>query len=108
MAERKSLVEGMKTATTVDLAREKAFVYSDSSKAKPVESSPVPDPLPPKPIIDGSPTRVPLTTRLRKDYSEALKRASLERQLNHLKPNTLQDILEEALEPWLRSNGYLN
>jgi len=22
-------------------------------------------------------------------------------------PNTLQDILEEALQPWLRSNGYI-
>jgi hypothetical protein len=34
------------------------------------------------------------------------QRASLERQLNGTAPNTLQDILEEALEPWLRSNGY--
>ena len=22
-------------------------------------------------------------------------------------PNTLQDILEEAVEPWLKSNGYI-
>jgi hypothetical protein len=52
--------------------------------------------------------RVPLTTRVRGDYAAALKRASLERQLNVVLPNTLQDILDNALETWLRSNGYLN
>ena len=51
---------------------------------------------------------MPLTTRVRADFAAALKRASLERQLDGVIPNTLQDILEEALEPWLRSNGYLN
>jgi hypothetical protein len=51
--------------------------------------------------------RVPLSTRMRADYAELLKRASLERQLEKVQPNTLQDILEEAVEPWLRSNGYL-
>jgi len=52
-------------------------------------------------------SRTPLTTRIRTDFATALKRASLERQLSGTVPNTLQDILEEALEPWLRSNGYL-
>jgi hypothetical protein len=51
---------------------------------------------------------VPLTTRVRSDFASALKRASLERQLSGVTPNTLQDILEQALEPWLRSNGYLS
>ncbi|RUL89456.1 hypothetical protein TsocGM_01400 [Tautonia sociabilis] len=52
-------------------------------------------------------SRVPLSTRIRSDFSAALKRASLERQLAGVEPNTLQDILEQAVEPWLRSNGYL-
>ena len=43
----------------------------------------------------------------RGDYAEALKLASLQRQISKIKPNTLQDILEEALEPWLKKNGYL-
>jgi hypothetical protein len=56
----------------------------------------------------GSPvSRVPLTTRVRSDFATALKRASLERQLGGVYPQTLQDILEQALEPWLRANGYL-
>ena len=55
----------------------------------------------------GHVARVPLTTRVRADFAQALKRASLERQLSGVQPNTLQDILEEALGPWLRANGYV-
>ena len=44
---------------------------------------------------------------MRSDFAAALKRASLERQLEGVEPNTLQDILEQAVEPWLRNNGYL-
>jgi hypothetical protein len=51
---------------------------------------------------------VPLTTRVRADFAAALKRASLERQLSGVLPNSLQDILDDALEPWLRANGYLS
>ncbi|WP_169979823.1 hypothetical protein [Tautonia rosea] len=52
-------------------------------------------------------SRVPFTTRLRADMAQAVKRASLERQLEGVEPNTVQEILEDALEPWLRANGYL-
>ena len=37
--------------------------------------------------------RVPISTRMRSEYSDALKRASLERQLNKVEPNSVQDIL---------------
>jgi hypothetical protein len=50
---------------------------------------------------------LPISTRIRSEYADALKRASLERQLNKVEPNTLQDILEQAIEPWLRSYGYI-
>jgi len=53
------------------------------------------------------PARAPLTTRIRGDYAAALKRASLERQLSKTTPNTLQEMLEEALEPWLKAHGYI-
>jgi hypothetical protein len=56
----------------------------------------------------GSPfSRVPISTRIRSEYADALKRASLQRQLDKVEPNTLQDILEQAIEPWLKSNGYI-
>jgi hypothetical protein len=51
--------------------------------------------------------RLPLTICFPAHIAAALKRASLERQLKGVKPNTLQDILEEAAEAWLRTNGYL-
>ena len=45
------------------------------------------------------------------DFQSGHDSSMLPRRLrlyNGVLPNTLQDILEEALEPWLRSNGYLS
>lgn len=111
--ERRPLLAGL-TETGVDPSIEKAFVHG--AKAKPTEESPAlaSTPAPAVEAREGqgqsasSLSRVPLTTRVRSDFAAALKRASLQRQLNGELPNTLQDILEEALEPWLRSHGYLN
>jgi hypothetical protein len=88
MADRRSLSEGLKsTPPAVDPAVAKEFIYGD--KAQPTIS------------------RVPLSTRIRSDFFAALKRASLERQLSSSEPHTLIEILEQAIEPWLKSNGYL-
>jgi hypothetical protein len=48
-----------------------------------------------------------LSTRIRPEFVALLKRASLERKLNGIEPNSLRDMLEDALEPWLRAQGYL-
>ena len=96
MADRRTLVDAMNTTppaaatTQADPAKERDFVYGK----KP-------------PTSDQQPERTPLNTRIRGDYARALKRTSLERQLSGTEPNTLQEILEEALEPWMRSNGLL-
>jgi hypothetical protein len=45
--------------------------------------------------------------RIRVDYARALKRASLQRQLDGVEPNQIQGIIEACLEPWLQSHGYL-
>lgn len=98
MSDRRTLVEGMKaTPPPIDAGKEKDFVYGEK----------------PKPPHAATPTtatvvRVPFSTRIRKEFSEALKRASLERQLKGIEPNSLQDILEQAIEPWLKSNGYIS
>jgi hypothetical protein len=101
--ERRPLVAGLAT-TKIDRTLEEQFVHA--GKTKPPEA-----PAAEKPEGKGhsqnAVSRSPLTTRIRTDYGTALKRASLERQLNGVTPHTLQDILEEALEPWLRTNGYL-
>lgn len=107
MAERKSLVHGL---NKLDPALEKAFVRGQKPGTKQADPPPpvteVKKEKPEQSITTVS--RVPLTTRIRSDFASALKRASLERQLKKVIPNTVQDILEQALEPWLRDNGYLD
>lgn len=101
MAEqRRSLIEGLgetpklPVAGSVDPSVERAFIrnaISGSSQAEKKSAS----------------RRTPFTTRVREDLASALKRASLERQLQGIEPSAVQDILDEALEPWLKANGYL-
>jgi hypothetical protein len=96
MVERRPLTEGIKTpAPAGDPELERQFVHGAKTAAAPSPATSPPS------------VRVPISTRIRAEYAESLKRASLERQLNKVEPNTLQDILEEAIEPWLRSNGYI-
>jgi hypothetical protein len=94
MAERRSLVEGITTPPPpIDPKLEKSFVFGNKSE----------------PSIEDSPTiplsRVPVSTRIRADLASSLKKASLERQLKSIAPNTLQDILEEAIIEWLKQNA---
>ncbi|MBY0459781.1 MAG: hypothetical protein K2V38_20875 [Gemmataceae bacterium] len=94
MSERRPLTDGLKPPTPpVDPAVERQFVFRGPGREERVASTPV--------------ARAPLTTRIRAEYAAALKRASLERQLSGATPHTLQEMLEEALEPWLRAHGYL-
>jgi hypothetical protein len=94
MGERRSLSDGIKpqaNTPTVDPDIERQFVHGTKTVS-----------TPPAPI-----TRVPISTRIRAEYADALKRASLQRQLDKVEPSTLQDILEQAIEPWLKANGYI-
>lgn len=106
MAERRTLIEGLKQTPAVEPAIERDFVYagktaiSGEEAIKSIPSTPSPS--------TGTTARAPLSTRIRSDYAAALKRASLERQLARMEPHTISDILDEALEPWLRTNGYLS
>ena len=95
MADRRALIEGIKPPLpAIDPQREQDYIRgAKSTAAAPAATSPV--------------SRVPISTRIRLEYAEALKRASLQRQLDKIEQNTLQDILEEAIEPWLRSNGFI-
>jgi hypothetical protein len=122
MPKRRSLTDGLKSPPKANPAKEAAFVYGPKSagpeavkkvakpKPQPVVAAPPPPPAADvltEPQPEQNLGRLPLTTRVRSDIGAALKRASLERQLAGQVPNTVQDILEEALEPWLRSHGYL-
>lgn len=94
MTERRTLTQGLKaTPTPLDPAKEHEFVFG--KQATPTTA----------PAQSNS---APMSTRLRADFVTAMKRASLQRQLEGVEPNTLKDILEEAIEPWLRTHGYLS
>ncbi len=101
MPERRPLVEGLKTPPDTSLSLEKQFVYGEKVNAPPAAT----DLKAHRPAAVVS--RVPFTSRIQADLAQAVKRASLERQLDGIEPNTVQDILESALEPWLKANGYL-
>lgn len=94
MNDRRTLLEGLKPASSTVVPplspEERRFAFGDH--AEPVKSD----------------TRTLVSTRIRADFARALKRASLQRQLEGVVPNTLQDILEQAIEPWLKANGYLS
>lgn len=98
--ERRSLVDGLKATPSVDPQLEKDYVYQ---KPGGTAASPVAAKVP----SASSVPRVPISTRMRTDFAEALKRASLQRQLEKIEPNSLTEILETAVEPWLKDNGYL-
>lgn len=109
MGERRPLVEGLKTKPEVEPGIEQQFVYQgNGTSTPPASAAPAvsAENLPANPTLPVS--RMPFTTRVRADVAQALKRASLERQLQGVEPNTVQDILEAALEPWLKANGYLS
>jgi hypothetical protein len=123
VVKRRPLSDGLKKPTEEDRKKELAFVFGKEKEAhieapakKPKAKPETPlVPTPPDPPQDSSqeqPTgqprsRSPLTTKLRTDMGDALKRASLERQLAKQFPFTIQDILELVLEPWLKDNGFL-
>lgn len=97
MAERRSLVEGLAhTPQFADAKLEKEFVFGGTKAPEKTE---------PQAVIN--PQRSPFSTRLRTDLATALKKASLERQLKGTNPNSVQDIVEDCIEQWLKSQGHL-
>ncbi len=106
MKERRPLTVGIDSpAPPVDLETARKFIHGDKAPAD-LASSPRQSQ---KQTSSAAQThsRVPISTRMRGDFAAALKRCSLERQLAGIEPNTLQDILEQAVEPWLKENGYI-
>ena len=136
MGERRSLVAGVEaTPNGVDPHLMRAFVTQDPPDAAQVVPHAADDLIPPSeekpspgepansPIARRQPKTVPLkrpkasslhaallvpvTVRLKPEIADALKRASLQRQLNGIETYTQQDIVEDALTPWLKSEGLL-
>jgi hypothetical protein len=123
MNKRISLVEGIRRdQETIDPAAEQAFLKYGTVRP-PIPGGPAEEPPPParthEPKAEQRPRRrarpskvtpvglIPVTVRLRPEIAGALKRASLERQLAGEELFTQQDIVEQALEPWLYGEGLL-
>lgn len=54
------------------------------------------------------PYLVAVTTRLKSRTADALRRAYLEQKLQRREPATQQEIIEEAVQHWLRQHAYLD
>lgn len=116
MKERRSLIEGLKPDPELQKVEE-AFVFGAKRKPESVDESPIAQPIVfPEPvatdlrdrsILPQLIGRVPVTTRCHPEVATALKRASLQRQLAGVEPYYVQDIIEEALETWLREKNYI-
>ena len=129
MAERRALIEGLATAENIDPDLAEDFINNGKPRQAAKTSTRVPEATKQatrgdtchaaasavrgrrSPGIRNIPfdRRRPRTggARVRTELAAALKRASLERQLQGIQPNSVQDILEESLELWLLKHGYL-
>lgn len=104
---RRTLVEGMRPPA---LTREQAFMRGEEyvpPQPSPSIAPEAPENLGHAPFSAPPMGRSSITTRIRTDYANALKKASLERQLDGRDLNTIVDILEAALGQWLLTNGHL-
>lgn len=130
MAERRSLVAAVSTPVPgVDSDTVRSFVSQNQSSERPI-AEPAPILTEPKQhrgsfsqleTLDvgafktrsKKPSRfqpvglIPITVRLRPEIAGALKRASLERELEGEEVFTQQDLVEHVLEPWLRQEGFI-
>ncbi|QDS91412.1 hypothetical protein FF011L_01420 [Roseimaritima multifibrata] len=109
--ERRSLVTGLNDTPAID-ELEKQFVFggkpsksTDASTVAAEQSTETPVAEKEKSVLPQYKGRVPLTTRCRPELASALKRASLERQLDGVEPNSIQDIIEVAIENWLHAES---
>ena len=109
--DRRPLIEGLKNEPEVDAKTARDFVFQN--QAKPTAAAPEPKTVAPTRLAAGTmnpsaqSALIPLTARIPAEMFQALKRASFERQLQGVEPNSMQDIVVEALTPWLRKHGYL-
>ena len=124
MAQRRPLIAGINAPENADPEAVRAFVTQDRPRPeapkeekrelsvvreREVERDELAEPAPVKKPGKGRVPvgLIPVTVRLRPEIAGALKRASLERQLAGEDIYTQQDLVEQALEPWLRDEGYL-
>jgi len=129
VSKRMSLVEGMKRDKEVqevlDPTVVESFLKQENAKPKVEQAADAeltvqlaPPPLeekraarslrPSKSSAVLTPGLIPVNVRVRPDLAAALQTASLQRQMEGLEPSSKREIVEQALEPWLRQHGFLS
>lgn len=118
-----SLVEGLKRdqeqldpatvenfvrhGTAVPKLREDEPQLPTAAPEKPRPQRQDPEPQPATQAAVMTPGLIPVNVRVRPEIAAALKTAALQRELQGAEPFTKREIVEQALEPWLKKNGYL-
>jgi hypothetical protein len=74
-------------------------------KPEPIATPKVSEPQPDAAVM--TPGLIPIHVRVRPEIAGPLKTAALQRELRGVEPFTKREIVEQALEPWLKKNGYL-
>ena len=119
---RRSLMQGLKTPDGVspdaaqafikqdpqpDVPRNTPVLFTQDQNTQDIASSNVKPPKRKKSKLTIT-ALVPVTVRLDPEIAGALKRASLERQLDGEETYTQQDLVTMTLQPWLIAQGYLD
>jgi hypothetical protein len=127
MSPRSSLIDSFQrdrqqqpTGTPVDPVMEAEFVHGNPPSSATVSAAPSPPssantteaathPAPGSSTLSAAlaPGLIPVNVRIRPELARALKTASLTRQLSGTTPFCKREIVEQALEAWLRAEGYV-
>ena len=110
MSKRMSLIEGMRRdQDRLDPITADNFVkHGKPTPEKPKLPRPETQPYPIPQTAAMPPGLIPVNVRIRLQIAAALKTAALQRELQGIEPFTKREIVEQALEPWLKKNGYLS
>ena len=95
----------LKHGTAAPKSEEKEAVSPKSEKPATITAPKTPEPQADAAVM--TPGLIPIHVRVSPEIAGALKTAALQRELRGVEPFTKREIVEQALEPWLKKNGYL-
>jgi hypothetical protein len=95
----------LKHGTATAKSEEKETVSPKNEKPATITAPKTPEPQTDAAVM--TPGLIPIHVRVSPEIAGALKTAALQRELRGVEPFTKREIVEQALEPWLKKNGYL-
>ncbi|MHB8865003.1 MAG: hypothetical protein ACYC6N_21560 [Pirellulaceae bacterium] len=95
----------LKHGTATPKREEKEDPEPKQAKPETITTSKIAEPQTDAAVM--TPGLIPIHVRVRPEIAGALKTAALQRELRGVEPFTKREIVEQALEPWLKKNGYM-